>query len=219
MPFKRAHTHCHHLCSFPVASQDIVKCKSQLLDNGDGADSLHSSFILRAGGGGGGGGGSGGGAGFAGEITESRWMIQYSHCSECSQSTEEPSGVSIGGEEKSQQVSAASLLSSPARRKMPSRQLSLRSLAPHVSWKTNKLGVKCVLFCRGLTHASLAPERPACRRPVVTQKQDSEVGAKRACRRSTARTGSVSVAALSTRAGSLSQPAALDEKVTTTEHE
>lgn len=23
-------THCHHLCSFPVASQDIVKCKSQL---------------------------------------------------------------------------------------------------------------------------------------------------------------------------------------------
>ena len=67
-------THCHHLCSFSVASQDIVKCKSQLLDNGDAADLFHSSFILRAG---------GGEAGFAGEITESRWTIQYSHRSEC----------------------------------------------------------------------------------------------------------------------------------------
>lgn len=82
VPFKRADTHCHHLCSFPVASQDIVKCKSQLLDNGDGADLFHSSFILRAGGG-------GGGAGFAGAITESRWIIQYSHRSECV-STDEP---------------------------------------------------------------------------------------------------------------------------------
>ncbi len=87
VPFKRADTHCHHLCSFPVASQDIVKCKSQLLDNGDGADLFHSSFILRAGGGGGGVGG--GGAGFAGAITESRWIIQYSHRSECV-STDEP---------------------------------------------------------------------------------------------------------------------------------
>lgn len=74
VPFKRADTHCHHLCSVPVASQDIVKCKSQLLDNGNDADLFHSSFILRAGG--------GGGSGFAGEITENRWIIQYSHRSE-----------------------------------------------------------------------------------------------------------------------------------------
>lgn len=84
MPFKWADTHCHHRCvASPsrLKSQDIVKCKFQLLDNGDGAGLFHSSFILRVGGGGGGGGG--GGAGFAGEITESRWIIQYSHRSEC----------------------------------------------------------------------------------------------------------------------------------------
>lgn len=73
-------THCHHRCvASPsrLQSQDIVKCKSQLLDNGDSAGLFHGSFILRVGGGG------GGGAGFAGEITESQWIIQYSHRSEC----------------------------------------------------------------------------------------------------------------------------------------
>lgn len=65
-------THCHHPCSLHSASQDIVKSKSQLLDTGEDADSSHSSFILRTGGGGGG----GGAAVLAGEITQSRWIIQ-----------------------------------------------------------------------------------------------------------------------------------------------
>lgn len=131
---------------------------------------FHSSFILRAGGGGGGGGG---GAGFAGEITESRWIIQYSHRSECSLSTDEPNGVSMEKKNKIKNLKIPAghrrfspLLPGSREDAQPTVQPALSR--SHVSWKINRLGVKCVLLDCGLTHVSLAPKHPACCASVIT---------------------------------------------------
>lgn len=115
----------------------MVKCKSQLLDNGDGADLFHSSFILRMGGG-------GDEAGFAGGIAESRWIIHYGHCWE-RVVWMSPKRVFIRGKHadafrSSQQVTAVSLLSSPAQSDAhPAPQPALSRSRSHVSWKINRL--------------------------------------------------------------------------------